>query len=268
MKKYINLDNKYESSYETKLHRIKDAGFDGVFLHSKHEPQKYINCIIHLGLEIETLHLPYKKYKNGILIDSRYVNAIWTGGTLAEEYIRELFGEIDFANQFNIPTVVMHITGGDNPPKTNANSLTYIEMVLSHCEKYGITLCLENLRRLDYLQYVFDNLSSPNLKFCFDSGHANVMTHNVATFPWDVFGSKLSCLHLNDNHGSKDEHLPPLYGNILWEPLIKKITKFKADVNFTLEVRSSEIQRQTMLEEEYLALCINSLYSLEKLKEI
>ena len=267
MKKYINFNYKYQTSLEERANKIKVAGFDGVFVESKHNPKNYIETIFDAGLCIETLHLPYKKYSNGILIDSRYVNVIWRGGTDADEYSQELHREIDFAHEYGIPAVIMHITGGETPPPMNETALKFIRKMADHCEKNGIVLCLENLRRLDYLQYVFEELHDDKIKFCFDSGHANAMTHNVDTFPWDVYGKHLSCLHLNDNDGAHDQHLPPLLGNIRWQPLIRKILYYNPKINFTLEVRCSEEQQNTMSEEAYLNLCFSKLCDLEKMKE-
>jgi sugar phosphate isomerase/epimerase len=159
----------------------------------------------------------------------------------------------------------MHVTGGDAPPPMSENGIRNIGRVLNECEKYDITLCLENLRRLDYLDYAFESLPSDKLMFCFDSGHANCMTKNVDSFPWSRYASKLCYLHLNDNSGIGDPHLIPFEGGINWEQLIRRIFSINRSLLLQLEVRSSSETRKQHTERQYLELCFRSLTRIEKI---
>lgn len=265
--KIINFDYKYDSSVADRIKLIQGVGFDGVFIYSRYTSDKVIEKILNSGLAIETLHLPYKKYSSsGELINSRYVNSIWVDGSEANEYVAELLAEVELAHRFGIKTVVMHISSGDNPPPQNRKGLYRIEKIASSCEKHGVVLCLENLRRLDYLEYVFEEINDYDLKFCFDSGHANYMTQNISRFPWHLFGPRLYCLHLNDNNGLKDQHLPPLMGSIDWGALMKTLVCYNANMNMTLEVRATEELRSRLREVEFLKLSMEKLTAVDEMR--
>jgi sugar phosphate isomerase/epimerase len=266
MLKCINFNYKYESDYSERILLLEECGFNGVFIYSQYNPIDYVDILLKSSLEIDALHLPYIRCENGKCIDSRYVNVLWLNDFTANEYLKTLLSEVDFAAKYNINTVVMHITGGIHPPPISQIAIDRIAILLERCEKHGIILCLENTRRIDYLIYIFDNISSSNLKFCFDSGHANAMTHNVEEFPWENFGKHLHCLHLNDNNGVDDQHSIPFEGNINWELLIKKIFSLNPEINLTLEIRSTDEDRKIFSEREYLIKCFSSLTKLEKLK--
>ena len=267
MKKYINFNYKYNSSVVERIGLIKDAGFDGVFVYSQYNPEEYIPAILDSGLEIETLHLPYKLMKDGVCLDSKYVNVIWTSKSEAESYVTELMGQIDLAATYKIPTVVMHVTGGSTPPPICQLGIDRIKKILEYCEDRNINLCLENLRCLEYIQTLFENVKSSYLGFCFDTGHANYMTKNVTDFPWQYFGSRLFCLHLNDNTSIHDSHAIPLSGNIDWAPLMNTIFSFRNSINLTLEVRANEQELSTISEYEFLKRGFDSLVVLESLKK-
>lgn len=265
MDKLICFNYKYDSSYSDRIELLEDIGFDGVFLYSQYHPAEYIEQLMSTSLRIDALHLPYKKFQNGTCIDSRFVNVLWTDSLDARDYVRSLIEEIEFARNYGITTAVMHITGGEAPPAVNSVAIDNISRVLAKCENYGITLCLENLRRIDHLQFIFDRMDSPHLKFCFDSGHAHAMTHNLANFPWDYYGSRLHCVHLNDNDGFKDQHRIPFCGNIRWKELMKDIVEHNAHIGLALEVRSSTEDREKYSEREFLDICMDSLVKLERL---
>jgi sugar phosphate isomerase/epimerase len=267
MFKSICFDYKYDSSPAERLRLIKEAGFDGVYVHSQYNPVEYIDLICRSTLKIESLHLPYKKLIQGHTVDSRYVNVLWESDDRAAPYVDELIHEILFAHEYGIEMVVMHVTSGDTPPPMHENGIRNIAAILDVCEKYNIILCLENLRRLDYLDYAFDSLRSDKLMFCFDSGHANCMTHNLDSFPWSRYVDKLCYLHLNDNNGVADQHLIPFTGNINWEKLAQVIHSFKRHLSLTLEVRSSAETRRQNSEREYLKRCFDSAVRLQGLME-
>jgi sugar phosphate isomerase/epimerase len=267
MKKSINFDYKYDSTPRERLRLIEDVGFNGIYLHSQYNPSDYIDLVDQSSLEIESLHLPYKKLVHGKTVDSRYVNVLWEDDDKSHSYVDELIREINFAHEYGINIVVMHVTGGNAPPPMSEYGIKNIGKVLNLCEKYNITLCLENLRRLDYLDFAFERLPSDNLKFCFDSGHANCMTSNVDSFPWGKYKDKLCYLHLNDNHGMADQHMVPFGGSINWLNLIKEIYVLNPKLSLQLEVRSTSEIRERLSEREYLELCFDSTIRLQKILE-
>jgi sugar phosphate isomerase/epimerase len=78
---------------------------------------------------------------------------------------------------------------------------------------FGITVYTENLLQghltisaEELLQYLRD-VDRENLKVVFDTGHCHCSGLNV---PGEVLklGRVLEHLHIQDNHGDKDEHLP------------------------------------------------------------
>jgi sugar phosphate isomerase/epimerase len=74
------------------------------------------------------------------------------------------------------------------------------------------------------LEYVYANVKSDRLKFCFDSGHQNCHLHSKDLDLLSMYGDKLISLHLHDNDGTQDQHMLPFEGNIKWETTMKKIT--------------------------------------------
>lgn len=268
MKKSIGFDYKYDSPPLERIRLIEEAGFDGIYLHSQYKPAEYIGLLRKASsLEIESLHLPYKKLHEGKTVDSRYVNVLWKDEDESRPYVADLIREIEFASRHGIGIVVMHLTGGEDPPPLNDNGIRSIEKILNVCEQHGIALCLENLRRLDYVDHVFARLTSDKLLFCFDSGHANCMTKNVESFPWEQYRHKLHYLHLNDNNGMADQHLIPFNGNIRWDRLLKEVFSYNNRLSLTLEVRSSSETRKQLTEKQYLQLCFESVVKLQGLLE-
>lgn len=268
MQKNINFNFKMNSTPTERIAFLESVGFDGVFLYTQYSPIDYIEEISKSKLKIETLHLPYKEIVNGTVVDSKFVNSLWFNNDRSNQFTKWLIDEVRFANNYGIKKVVAHITGGENPPDWNQYGLDNISKILEECEKYDIDFCIENTRRIDYIQYVLENLKSDKLKFCFDSGHANALTKNLENFPWQSFSNKLSCLHLHDNNGLKDEHLPPFSGNIDWQLLINKLFAYNPKLELTLEVRANDEQRATLTDFEYLQLCFQSASKLETIVDI
>lgn len=227
MGKFINFYYSLYKDIDKKISMIKKAGFEGVFLFCDRTANKSLMAKFEKNnLKVETLHLPYQDICNNL----------WVKGLKGERYKRTMIKGVKKAHRLNVKTVIMHISSGNNPPELNVRALDRINQILEYCEKYKINLALENLRRLDYLDYIYDNCKSEYLKFCFDSGHANAFTKNIETFPWDKYKDKLQCLHLHDNLGDFDDHILPFTGNINWKHLINDLNKINYKGNLTLEV--------------------------------
>ncbi len=253
--KGINFEYGYKSFYSERASMIKHAGFDSVLISYDEFVEDALHSIQNVGLNIDALHLPYRKM----------VNNIWLSGDVSEPYLQLLSGCIAYADKKGIRRVVAHITSTDTPPPKNIRGIEFINKLLAVCEKHNVCLCLENLRRLDYLEYIFENCGSRFLGFCFDSGHSSAFTHNQMAFPWEKFGEKLMCVHLHDNNGVEDEHLLPFDGILPWETIAHKIGHFCKTGAVSLELHDGAKARYNVSEEEFLSMAyqrISKIYNL------
>ena len=78
----------------------------------------------------------------------------------------------------------------------------------------------------------------PGLGFHLDIGHANLNGNKPERFI-EKLHSRLRHVHLSDNNGYEDLHLPVGCGNINWEKTLKKL-KEHYDETITLEIFSNE----------------------------
>jgi sugar phosphate isomerase/epimerase len=202
---------------EEKLKLIKNAGFDSVMLWWGDEFKEidgdkntHIELVNKHNLFVENIHTPF----DGI-------NAIWEKGGKGDEFNNMLLTSIHDCALYHIPTIVVHISQGFNPPPVNKIGIDRIIKLVETAEKYNINLALENIERSDYLEEIYSDIKSDRLGFCYDSGHANCFSEGSDLL--DKFGSKLMALHLHDNDGVCDLHNLPGDGNIDWKTIMSKI---------------------------------------------
>ena len=93
-------------------------------------------------------------------------------------------------------------------------------------EAAGVTYCLENHYPFTYhglnelggepgdFHLLFEQVHSPAVRFCLDSGHSN-MAGATSEFI-DELAHKLAYAHLTDNHGEHDDHLGFAEGTLNW----------------------------------------------------
>ncbi len=212
MKKIIYYDYGFASDDQEKIRLIKKYGFDGVFLFWRENLDETVSALREAGLWIETIHLPFE-----------HCNDLWLEGESSSEYLFKIKTALEDAIRFKAPAVIFHVSSSVNPPAFNASGLNRFKEILSLCEQHSLNLALENLRSLNYLDFLYENCPSDHLKFCFDSGHANAFTHNIEDFPWEPYQNRMTCLHLHDNNGLRDQHLVPMTGTINWANLVKNL---------------------------------------------
>lgn len=96
------------------------------------------------------------------------------------------------------------------------NSLeTWSWMADSLTEK-GVSLMLENVYEdgPEDIRIIFERLKNQKVGFCLDSGHLSAFGHTALKKWLKSLGPYIAQLHLHDNHGHKDEHLPMGLGTI------------------------------------------------------
>lgn len=117
---------------------------------------------------------------------------------------------------------------------------------------HGVEIMLEHTNaypwQFEMLEKLFEQIDS--LKFHLDVGHANLSddgTNKTARF-FEKFGNRLVHVHLSDNRGQRDEHLPLGVGTVNWPEIAKIFRNHGYDRTITLEVFSED--------EDYLALSL------------
>ena len=75
---------------------------------------------------------------------------------------------------------------------------------------------------------------------CLDTGHANAcgLDHYAAV---KVLGERLKMLHVNDNGGLADDHVPPYAGTVHWDRLMQGLREVGFPGDFNFEVSTGRI---------------------------
>jgi len=220
----------YKYPHEERIKLIKDAGFQSVMTwwgegskEGNEVSETKPEIIRKYGLKIENAHFSFAD-----------INSIWEDTLDGQEILKRYFLYIDDCKKFEIPTAVMHITSGEITPPYGQLGLSRFKHLVERAEKNGITIALENVRKFEYLDYLFSNIESDRLKFCYDCGHENCFTPGVDYL--SKYGDKLTALHLHDNDGTGDQHMLPFSGTVQWEKVINKIKELNYNGALSLEV--------------------------------
>ena len=124
-------------------------------------------------------------------------------------------------HMMEIPYMVFHPQmpygwGAEEEPEL-AKKLTIDLMcdLLPDCEKYGVTICLENMpfrkhriSTMDRIVEVLQIVNHRNTGISFETGHALVFNHGLGDTV-RVAAPYLKCLHVHDNNGNADQHYLP-----------------------------------------------------------
>ena len=163
---------------------------------------------------------------------------------------------LEIAAYFNVSTITIHVGNNHTQALAPFPLQQHLDMIsdalaqlLPTAEKLGITICIENIwtqvNTPEQLLAWKKQFPTDALGFCFDSGHANLMSSNGSQFPhgdaalswqyntpdippWDdAIADKMqphivNC-HLHDNIGEYDRHLLPGDGCINWQDIREKL---------------------------------------------
>ncbi|MDI6726989.1 MAG: sugar phosphate isomerase/epimerase family protein [Smithellaceae bacterium] len=110
-------------------------------------------------------------------------------------------------------------------------------------EEMSTTISLENVYEKDphQLFLLLSALNSPRVCFCLDTGHFNVFSRTPLEQWLNRLGGYLGQLHLHDNDGSLDQHLPIGEGTFPFRKLMTALADREgAPVITTLEAHTRE----------------------------
>ena len=239
------------------LGQIAEAGFEGVeifcarshFEYSmKPEIQAMAGALEQHHLQLVSLHAP----------TSRDISAMRESGTplsICEvervrriEAMDEFKRAIDVADELPFTRFILHMGGSRETadPRKRDAAFSSLEHLILHARHAGVTICVENttseMGDPAYLRAFVDETRLTGLRFNFDIGHAH-----LADWPqgerleksFSPLRELVSSVHLHDNRGEKDEHLPPFDGTIDWTAAIK-LLKTAPEPNLPLVLELKE----------------------------
>lgn len=121
------------------------------------------------------------------------------------------------------------------------NSLKTWRKVLSAAESLPDTwILIENIfeREPSTIAELLADLPSPPFGFCLDTGHFQLFS-DIPLDGWiDALGHRLREVHLHDNSGAGDEHLPPGRGIFDFDALFRRLSSLDHRVIGTIEAHS------------------------------
>ncbi len=184
-----------------------------------------------------TLHAPYAT-NDPVLFDA-----------VAKGQLRKVADlTIALARRFGAHSVVCHPvfekyrTRKSDYPKWVDENIAYFDHLLAQTKNMGTTVAVENIfhERPDHLCDIMGGLSKERFRFCFDVGHFN-RYYKVGISKWfKLLGERLSEVHLHDNFGKHDEHLPVGEGNFKFEKLLELLRPMDRQIVLTLEPLNRE----------------------------
>ena len=239
------------------LGQIAGAGFQGVEIfcsrgHFDYTTKPEVRAMAELlavnKLWLSSLHAPA----------SRDLSATREGGTplsICEvervrriEAMDELKRAIDVAEEMPYPRMVLHMGGPRETadPRKRDAAFSSLEHLVLHAKHAGVTICVENttseMGDPTYLRNFVDETRLTGLRFNFDIGHSHLADGPEEERIEKSFAplrDLVASVHLHDNHGEKDEHLPPYDGTIDWPAAIKTL-KTAPETNLPLMLELKE----------------------------
>ena len=208
---------------------IKAAGFKSVLLwwatESSFEPPIPLKCenARKAGLEIENAHLEY-----------RPINSLWKDGYEGEHYATELIGLVTEAGMYGVPTLVVHLTEGFDPPAMSDVGIDRFRRIVDAADRAGVKLAFENLKAYKRLYEFMPLFDAPHVGVCFDAGHNHA--HNPDIRVCRDFKDRIFAVHLHDNYGVLDDHLLPLDGNDDWHRVRDELLACSYEGPWSLEI--------------------------------
>ena len=149
------------------------------------------------------------------------------------EAVDEIKRALDLAEEIQFPYIVQHFGSSRetaNPHRVDAafNSLEHLRIF---AKQRGVTIALENtpgeLATPANLRQFITDTRLTDLRLCFDTGHAHLAEGALESL--EIMRELVIGAHVHDNHGEKDEHLPPHEGTIEWRPLLTALRTGPAD---------------------------------------
>lgn len=250
----------YHLPLEERLGLIAGAGFDSTCLWLGREEElvargnadRMPSLARDAGLKIDNVHASFER-----------CNFLWSESQEESEIIkREYRAALSFCNSHSIGKLVVHVARGTTPPPQTDEGLKTLGELVSYAEDRDLILALENTARPDYIDFVFSNLQSSHLGFCYDSSHDFLKGQSQGGI-LKKWGYLLVTTHLSDNKGESDDHMMPEDGQIDWSKIADGFSSTTYTGPLILEVYPGDSYNRAA--EEFLSVAYERAVRLRKI---
>jgi len=250
---YLSVSRKLTPEF---LGQVAENGFSAVEVFcsrahfdysSKPEIQLLAGMLSHFRLQLASLHAPTSKDASAMRESGIPLSVCEVERVRRIEAMDEFKRAIDVAEELPFSRMVLHMGGSRETadPRKRDAAFSTLEHLVLHAKHTGVTLCVENtaseLGQPEYLRAFVDETRLTGLRFNFDIGHAHLRDGEEAERIEKAFAPMrdlVAGVHLHDNHGEKDEHLPPYEGSINWENAISLLKSApEQNLPITLELK-------------------------------
>ena len=240
---------------EPHLRRIAKAGFSHVhwchqwctdFLYTSPEIEQIKRWLSEFGLSVCDVHASHGQEKSwGSRRDYERLAGL--------DLIRN---RAQFAEQVGANVVILHLPPepeqATDDPDYGSRLRASIDALLPDLATCGVRLAFENMIRDNFplIASLLREYGPDQIGLCYDSGHGNLNPDALDCL--DALKDRLIAVHLHDNNGQSDQHLPPFHGTLDWSVLARIIaaSNYAKPLSFETAIRETGLQD----EDEFLAM--------------
>ena len=184
-----------------------------------------------------TIHLPFSDLNLASLNQP-----IW------DETLRQLTSCISLASEFADLMVVhpgyLSPLGMQMPDLAWQQTILGLQRLCDFAEDYGVLIAVENMPKMEFIfgkdphemAGMIELADRDNLGMTLDVGHAH--TNGVLTEFLEM--DEIVHVHIHDNKGRRDEHLPIGQGTVDWESVMSRLLERHGKCRFVIEARDLE----------------------------
>jgi sugar phosphate isomerase/epimerase len=184
--------------------------------------------------------------------------------------LQEMFSSLEVASELEAQKVVLHPghIGGMGVFVMDIalkNAVESLEAIIVKAERLGLCICLENMfpkcqaffEPNDFFN-IFERF--PKLKLTLDTGHANIGSQDGQRIFEFIkhFGRRIGHLHVSDNLGKRDDHLPIGAGKLDFSRIVKALKDLHYDDTVTLEIFSEDRSQLRKSRDSFQAMLAES----------
>lgn len=250
---YLFVNHKLTPGF---LGEIANAGFAGVEIfcsrghfdyRSPQEVREIASALAGNHLTLHSLHAPTSRDLGPAREGGAPLSICAIERVHRLDAMDEIKYALDVAEQIPFRFLVQHMGGPRETfdPRKRDSALSSLEHLSLFAGHRGVTIALENttseMGEPAALRSFVEEARLPSLRFCFDLGHANLSdapAEERLARSHEPMRERVATTHIHDNHGDKDEHLPPYEGSIDWAAAAKLLTGAAgADLPLVLELK-------------------------------